>query len=303
MSKPVSFKELPYITYGTTRLGDESTPLDLRVKVARQAMATKLWFHTSHQYGDTLRVLNHAFKEAPGEIPKLMIKIGGESVEQMRADIQKNIQAMGVPGVEVGQLCPGGAIADELAHGGPAYEGLLKIKREGLVKSYVLEVFPWTSETAYQALKGGHLAGTVDALIFYFNPLQRFASNKLWDLVQERDFPLLALRTVGGGDVRSLAADPANAWMRYWHDRAKEILPVFEASGVKTWQEFCVRFAASYSGVVGTIGASGKIERVKEWMALAETRSPLPQNTLDAITALQRQWSDDVDMKAKPWTM
>ena len=52
----------PYI-YGTTRLGDEKIPFDERVNIAKAAMAKVDWFHTSHTYGDALKVLRTAFDQ------------------------------------------------------------------------------------------------------------------------------------------------------------------------------------------------------------------------------------------------
>ncbi len=57
------FSDLSTFTYGTTRLGDESIPFPERVKMARAAMETGVWFHTSHTYGDTFRVLRAAYDE------------------------------------------------------------------------------------------------------------------------------------------------------------------------------------------------------------------------------------------------
>jgi len=62
--------------YGTTRLGDDKIPFADRVKVARAAMETGIWFHTSHTYGDALKVLRAAFDEDRNKIPKLIVKIG-----------------------------------------------------------------------------------------------------------------------------------------------------------------------------------------------------------------------------------
>lgn len=298
-----ALKTLPFITYGTTRLGDASIPSQQRVASALELMREGYWFHTSHQYGEAEAILAQAFQQEPQHVPKLMIKIGGDDVAAMRADVLKNTQAMGVSGVEVGQLCPGAAMARELAAGGACYEELERLKEEGLVQRFVLEVFPWTSQTAYQALKAGHLEGRIDALIFYFNPLQRFVSNELWELLQVTGFPWLALRSVGGGDVRTLAKDPSSAWMPYWHERAVEVLPIFEGSGVQDWPEFCVRFAASFSSVQGTISASSRPERIRHLRSLAEKRQPLPHHVLVALMKLQQRWAAEVDAKAEPWTM
>jgi hypothetical protein len=294
---------LPFFTYGTTRLGDSKIPFEERVKLALAVMEKNIPFHTSHQYGDTLQVLGEAFKRKPSSVPKLMIKIGGSSIDELRADIRKNLEPLGVPGMEVGQLCIYGSLAEELARGGPCYQELKKIQAEGLVKHYVLEVFPWTSETALKALAGGHLPGGVEALIFYFNPLQRFASNALWDLVLSKKFPFLALRTVGGGDVHALRDVPGAAWKPYLQERAAQVAPLFERSGISSWPEFCVRFASSFPLVLGTIGASSQVQRVDLLLEAAKNPKALPGECLEQLMTLQRRWSDETDMKAEPWTM
>ena len=303
MENTHSLSTLPYFTYGTTRLGDRNVPFEERVKLALAVMEKNIPFHTSRQYGDTLEVLGEAFKRNPSWIPKLMIKIGGGSVEELRADIRKNLEPLGVPGMEVGQLCIYGSLAEQLAQGGACYRELKKIQAEGLVKRYVLEVFPWTSETALKALSGGYLPGGVDALIFYFNPLQRFASNALWDLITSKKFPFLALRTVAGGDVHSLRDVPGAAWKPYLRERAVQVAPLFERSGITSWPEFCVRFAASFPLVLGTIGASIQVSRVDLLLEAAKNRKALPKECLEELMTLQRRWSEETDMKAEPWTM
>ena len=68
-----ALSDLPFVTYGTTRLGDGNIPFNDRVKLALQAMDKGIAFHTSRQYGDTLLVLGQAFKQKPANIPKLMM--------------------------------------------------------------------------------------------------------------------------------------------------------------------------------------------------------------------------------------
>jgi hypothetical protein len=45
--------------------------------VAQAAMQSGVWFHTVRAYGEALDVLGETFKEAPGQIPRPTIKIGG----------------------------------------------------------------------------------------------------------------------------------------------------------------------------------------------------------------------------------
>lgn len=251
----------PYI-YGTTRLGHEQIPYNNRIEVAFAAMNSGVWFHTSRQYNNALELLSAAFDKDRTKVPKIIAKIGGNSIEAFKADIKNNLDPIGVDCLEVGQLCLGGEFEKDFAAGGNSLKELEKIRESGLVKSYVLEVFPWTSQTAIKALKGGYSNGLVDAHILYLNPLQRFASNELWDLLVEQKQPIISLRTVAGGSVHRLRDVPGAAWKEYIQKRAVELAPIFEHSGIKSWTEFCVRFAFSIPNVISTVGATGKISNL-----------------------------------------
>lgn len=292
----------PYV-YGTTRLGDGNLPFDARVKMARAAMDSGVWFHTSHTYGEALKVLRTAFDEDRNKVPKLIVKIGWKEVDELRDVIHQNIDPLGLNGLDVGQLCLSGAFAEDFEHGGKCYELFADLKREGLVKRFVLEVFPWTSHTALKALHGGFSDSVLDGYIFYLNPLQRFASNELWDLLVERNEPIIAMRTVAGGDVHRLRDVPGAAWKPYLQERAVQVAPIFERSEIKSWAKFCVRFAHSFPPVHATVGATSHPERLQEFLDAALNLQPLPEEIMSAIMALQRRWSDEVDMKAELWSM
>ncbi len=292
----------PYV-YGTTRLGDDKIPFDDRVKVARSAMDADIWFHTSHTYGDALKVLRAAFDQEPAKIPKLIVKIGWSNINELRDVIHQNIDPLGLNGLELGQLCLSGALADDYANGGKCYEVFEQIKQEGLVKRFVLEVFPWTSQYALKALRGGYPQGIVDGYIFYLNPLQRFASNELWNEIVERNEPIIAMRTVSGGNVHRLRDVPGAAWKEYLQQRAVEVAPIFERSGIPSWTEFCVRFGHSFPQVRATVGSTSQPERLQEFLNAAKNIQPLPEDIVKEISALQTRWSDEVDMKAELWSM
>jgi hypothetical protein len=143
----------------------------------------------------------------------------------------------------------------------------------------------------------------VDGYIFYLNPLQRLASNELWDELVGRSEPMIAMRTVAGGDVYRLRDVPGYAWKSYLQERAVEVVPIFERSGIKSWTEFCVRFAHSFPLVRATVGATSRLENLKEFLAAAEKIEPLPEDILLEITRLHDRWSDEFDRKAEIWTM
>jgi predicted aldo/keto reductase-like oxidoreductase len=292
----------PYV-YGTTRLGDDRIPFDERVKVARDAMESNIWFHTSHTYGDALQVLRTAFDQDRSRLPKLIVKIGWKNTDELREVIHQNIDPLGLDGLELGQLCLSGELAEEYMNGGRCYEEFTRIKADGLVKRFVLEVFPWTSHIALKAIRSGYAEGVVDGYIFYLNPLQRFASNELWDLLVERNEPIVAMRTVSGGNVHRLRDVPGAAWKEYLQQRAVEVAPIFERSSIASWTEFCVRFAHGFPQVRATVGATSHIENLNEFLLAARNIQPLPADIQSEIVQLHYRWSDELDMKAEPWTM
>jgi aryl-alcohol dehydrogenase-like predicted oxidoreductase len=292
----------PYI-YGTTRLGDESIPRERRLAVARAAMDAGVWFHTSRGYGDALEVLHEAFTAEPNKIPKLIIKIGWQSTDQLRGVIAENLTPLDLDGMQLGQLCLGGQLAEDFANGGDCYRVFEEIKDEGLAHGYVVEVFPWTSEAPLKALRAGYLDGIVDGFIFYLNPLQRFAANALWDEIVTHNQTVIAMRTVAGGPVHSLRDVPGFAWKSYLQQRAGEVAPIFERSGVESWTEFCVRFAHSFPQVVATVGATSKLANLNEFLAAKADIEPLPEDIVSEIAALQYRWSDELDVHAEPGSM
>ena len=295
--------DLPPYIYGTTRLGDENIPFEERVKVARAAMDGVDWFHTSHTYGNALEVLRAAFDQDRTRVPKLIAKIGWNRLDELEGVIHQNIDPLGLETLEIGQLCLSGELAESYVSGGEIYELLSHLKQDGLVRRFVLEVFPWSSETALQAMRGGYPGSLVDGYIFYLNPLQRFPSNELWDLLVEREEPMIAMRTVGGGNVHKLRDVPGYAWKPYLQQRAAEVAPVFERSGIPTWTEFCVRFAHSFPLVRATVGSTSRLENLHEFLSAARNIEPLPAEIIVEITRLHYRWSDELDMKAEIWTL
>jgi aryl-alcohol dehydrogenase-like predicted oxidoreductase len=303
MEPSVQLADLPKYVYGTTRLGDDEIPFEERVRIARTAADAGVWFHTSHTYGNALQVLRAAFDQDRTRIPKLIVKIGWDSIEEIREITRQNLEPLGLESLELGQLCLGGSLAEDFANGGACYEGLARMKEEGLVKRFVVEVFPWTSEAPLRALQGGYTEGIIDGFIFYLNPLQRFASNELWDLLRERNEAIVAMRTVAGGPVHRLRDVPGAAWKDYLQKRAVEVAPIFERSGITSWTEFCVRFAHSFPQVRATVGATARLSHLEEFLSAAQDIRPLPEEIREEIATLQYRWSDETDIHAEPWSM
>jgi aryl-alcohol dehydrogenase-like predicted oxidoreductase len=296
--------DLTKYVYGTTRLGDQAIPFEQRVQLASAAMAAGVWFHTSDAYGNALAVLRAAFDRDRARVPKLIVKIGWDDVAQLRASIRKNIEPLGVDHLDIGQLCLGGQLAAELRSGGACYDAFRQIKAEGLVRSFVLEVFPWTSEGPLEAFAAGYPDAVIDACILYLNPLQRFASNALWELLEQRGVPVIAMRTVAGGDVHRLRDVPGAAWKDYLKERAAQVAPIFEASGVRSWVEFCMRFAHGFPLVRASVGATSRPERLNEFLAASKSPiEPLPAAIQRQLVELHYRWSEATDVRAEPWSM
>jgi hypothetical protein len=292
----------PYI-YGTTRLGDDNIPFEERVNIARTAMNANIWFHTSHTYGNALQVLRAAFDQDRRRVPKLIAKIGWKDMDELRRVIHENIDPLGLESLNLGQLCLSESLAEDYANGGDCYKVFSQMKKDGLVRRFFLEVFPWTSDIALKAIRGGYSEGIVDGYIFYLNPLQRFPSNELWDLLVERNEPMIAMRTVAGGNIHSLRDIPGYAWRPYLQERAAQVAPIFERSGIQNWPEFCVRFAFGFPQVRATVGSTSHVDRLNEFLAAVQNIQPLPEDIQNEIIQLQYRWSDELDMHAEPWTM
>jgi hypothetical protein len=306
MSKSASADALsalsPFI-YGTTRLGHANIPVADRINIALAAMEAGVWFHTSDQYGDALQVLAQAFAQNRARVPRMIFKVGGANITEMREIIHRQLKPLGLDHMDIAQLCLGGEMAEQFRSGGACYAKLRRLREEGLVRQFVLEVFPWTSQVPLEALRAGYTEGLIDACIFYLNPLQRFASNLLWDFIVENDFPVISMRTVCGAPVHRLRDVPGAAWCDYLQKRAVEVAPIFERSGIGNWTEFCVRFAFGFPQVQATVGSTARAENLREFMAATRHIAPLPPNIQADLVKLQRRWSDETDIHAAPWTM
>jgi aryl-alcohol dehydrogenase-like predicted oxidoreductase len=293
--------DLGRYVYGTTRLGDEKIAFDDRVKMARAAIEAGVWLHTSHQYGNALQVLRAAIDQDRTRVPRIMYKIGWGTIEQIREQIKLQLDALGLERMDLGQLCLGEPLASEFRTGGACYDGFRRLRDEGLVERFALECWPWSSQVGLDGLTGGWPRGVVDAYIFYLNPLQRFVSNELWDLIVSRNMPILALRTVGGGVVQQIRDNPKAP--EYLRTRAAQAAPLFERSGCANWTEFCVRFVFGIQQVRTTIGATSRVANLSQFLDAARSPAPLPADIQGELLALQRRWSDEHDRHAKAWSM
>lgn len=292
----------PYV-FGTMSLGYASHTFAEYVAMAHYAMEKCHWFHTSHKYGKTFDVLAQAFRENPSRRPQCMFKLSGDTVDEVRRQVEMQIKALNVERIDIGQLHTGGELAADLAQGGENLEGLRKLKAEGLVGAFTLEVHPWTSQIALDHLKGGHGKDVIEGFSFYFNPMQRFALNELYHRILEQRRPILSIRTVAGGPVDRQAARPASD-DDYMQKRSEEILPLYRTSGYANWTDFAMGYIFSQQNVTCTIGACSTPAHLDDYLTgLKQLEKPFPPEISARIAALHTRWSQEVDAFAAPWTM
>jgi hypothetical protein len=51
------------------------------------------------------------------------------------------------------------------------------------------------------------------------------------------------------------------------------------------------------------VGATSRLENLKELLIAAENREPLPADIVEEIAQLHCRWSDEFDRKAELWSM
>ncbi len=293
--------DLTRFVYGTTRLGDQSISFEDRVAIVTEAIDAGCWLHTSNQYGEALSVLNAVYEANPSKFPSTIYKLGHNSPDEVREQATKQLAVVGTPSMAIGQVFPSGQLAEDLCTGGPGIAGLAKLKEEGLIGRFEMEVWPWSSDIALRTIQGGHADDVIDAYTFYLNPLQRFVTNEVWDLMLEKNVSIVAMRTVAGGDVRHTLVKPdAPDYLKF---RAGQIAPIFERSGIESWTEFATRYALGFSQVRATVGSTARSSNLSEFLAASKDAQPLPADIVGEILALQRQWSDDHDRHAPQWSM
>jgi hypothetical protein len=200
-----------------------------------------------------------------------------------------------------GQICFGTNLAEEYRNGGSCYDGFRAIKAEGLVEKFTAEIWPWTSDILLEGLNTGKPIGLIDAYSFYLNPLQRFVSNELWDLLVRGNMKIVAIRAIGGGAVHSIRDNPHQP--EYLRKRAAEVAPLYERSGCGSWTEFCMRFAFGVPNLIATIGATTREPNLKDFVDESQSPAPLPADIQDEIYRLHYRWADEHDRFAEPWSM
>jgi aryl-alcohol dehydrogenase-like predicted oxidoreductase len=280
--------ELPSLTrytFGSMSLGHGDDAAD--VKVARAAMDAGVWFHSSADYagGGTYRVLKKAFAEDRAHVPKLMIKMDSNVPQKTRGVVETTLRELGVQRLDIAQMCWNtelGLIRQARGENKERWQAFGDLKQKGLVGSFVLEIWPNapSCQNGIEALQDD----LVDGYIFYYNLTERFVSNPLLELMEQRKAKILALRTLGGGQK---SPKPGEAPDPKW----QALQPIFAKSGCKDWLEFSMRFILASPGVLTTICGTRNGEHLRALLAAEKSYRPLDAAAVDAVRALHRQWA------------
>ena len=265
--------EISRLTFGTGRVDDVNNPE--HIKAVHAAMEAGLWFHSCEYYGDgrVFDVLNKAFKERLGSKPQLILKVDGQSPQKLDATIRRVRDKLDLDCIPIAQVCGNPAI-ESIRPGGGLSEMMAKLLSEGLVGHYTLEIFKDFSDNLIHAVDE-ELFGSV---IFYFNISECQVSEEIYDLIQTKNIPVLALRTLGGSTLDAIEDS----------EQRSKLQMLYEASGFENAMAFQVGYPLSYPFVKTTIAGTSQVKHLHSLIDHAALAQPLPPDVLTAIRAIQR---------------
>jgi len=272
-------------------LGTHLDRIDAHIKVARTAMDAGVWFHASPTYnrGFTYMVLRMAFDEARSQVPPIIIKIRCGTPRLLRFEVEDALVRMKLERIDVAQLVfveTGGhqQLVNDFTHGGPLKGVCDDLRREGKVSQFC----PQIDRNASPGFLP--IANKFDGYLIYLNPLERDADDAMWDHMQKQGTPLWALRTLAGAigeparieKIRTEKPDDKNL------PKAERLAALAKESGCKDWTDFCLRYAASVPNLKTTIGGTGDLAHLNQFLSGANNAKPLTADVMAAIDAVRK---------------
>jgi aryl-alcohol dehydrogenase-like predicted oxidoreductase len=266
-------------TFGSMSLGRNPSEIANDLAVARRALESGVWFHSSPTYnnGFTFMVLRMAFDEDRSRVPRMVIKVRDASVPLMRFEVEDSCRRLGIDGIDVAQLVsmdprPGNLVDQLRGGGGPLADELASLRARGLIRQAVIFLTPENSDAAVEAMK----SGLIEGMILYWNACQRDCSDTAWAAIRAKGTPTLALRTLGGG--------PADEATRAKSATLNELI---KASGYRDATEFSLHLAASEPVIKTTIGGTASLAHLEDYLSAASNSVPLPSDLLARVESLQ----------------
>ena len=291
----LSNNQIPFYTFGCMSLGGDPDRFQDDVKVARMAMEHPIWFHASQEYSCAFWVIRQAFDEARSKTPRLILKIRCDHAATIKHDVEDALQRLNVERVDIAQLCRARhdhrRIVDDFLNKGEMWEVCEKLKQEGKVGGFIMEVFASFSSDALRAVQ----AGLFPAYITYLSPGERQMNNELFHLIEKKQQPILSLRTVFGGRLqpevieRIRKENPSNSTVA----RFDALEPIFIESGCKSRVEFCFSFLKTYPNLQTTIAGTSNPAHLMEFIDASRDSKPMESALADRIKKLHDQWSEN----------
>lgn len=270
---------LSLFTFGSMSLGRNPADITSDLAVARRAIESGVWFHSSPTYnqGFTFMVLRLAFDEERSRAPRMVIKVRDATASLMRFEVEDSCRRLGLDAIDVAQLVSmdpqPGNLVDQLRRGdGPLVEELAALRARGLIREAVLFLTPQNSDAAVVAMN----SGLIEGVILYWNACQRDCSDPSWQTIQKNKIPALALRTLGGGPTDKASSAKSVA-----------LAELIEAAGCRDAIEFNLRLAASEPAIRTTIGGTSSYAHLEDYLKAAAEARPLPAEILRQVELLQ----------------
>ena len=93
-------------TFGSMSLGRNPADITADLAVARRAIESGVWFHSSPTYnqGFTFMVLRLAFDEDRSRVPRMVIKVRDATASLMRFEVEDSCRRLGLDAIDVAQL-------------------------------------------------------------------------------------------------------------------------------------------------------------------------------------------------------
>ncbi|MFA6288110.1 MAG: hypothetical protein WC661_12065 [Opitutaceae bacterium] len=259
----------PY-TFGSMSLGRNPADVVNDLAVARRAMEAGVSFHSSPTYnnGFTFMVLRMAFDADRSRVPRMVIKVRDGSVPLMRFEVEDTCRRLALDAIDVAQLVsmdpkPGNLVDQLRGGGGPLADELASLRKRGLIREAVIFLTPENSDAAVEAAKHE----LIDGVTLYWNVRQRDCTATAWAALRQRQVPVLALRTLGGG--------PAD---KHGVTKSAAVDALVAAAGCRNEAELALRLSASEAMLKTTIGGTSSLSHLEEFLAAGKSAGPLPDD-------------------------
>ncbi|MFW6303662.1 MAG: aldo/keto reductase [Candidatus Sumerlaeota bacterium] len=290
-----NFPEISRYVFGTLLLKDP----ERHTRLINMALDAGVWFHSCYLYGcvNDGNLLGKVLKERPGSLPGIICKISGETAEEIRHGVESSLSLMGLEQVNIVQLSRKAGkrkdfLVDDFKNVGPIRETCEKMRSEGKVGHYIMEIFCSCAEDGIEAVH----EGLFDGYTFHYSLVQREATNELFDLLRKEQEPVVSMKTATGGYVdpvrfrKTIEEHPDRRDVQIYQ-RLREL---YEASGSRDWLDFTFRFLFSQPNVKATAGGTTDPDHLEAFLEASRDIRPLDPAILEEILKIQAEFMEHV---------